>query len=108
MARCLCCKTLCDREMEGKTKCAGVCIAVNIARELSYASKAAPAIWPPRLHHLPPLSPHLLLTLSFSLLHTLTHMLGLRDCPCVPLRICVYLRGSVCVGGVLAAASRRV
>lgn len=67
-------------ENETVTKCARVCIAVNLAGELSYAPKAAPAIWPPRLHVSPPLPPHLLLTLSFSPLRTATHMLGVRDC----------------------------
>lgn len=73
-----------NRENETETRCARVCIAVNIARELSYAPKAAPAIWPPRLP-----SPHLLLTLSISLLHTLTHMLRVRDCVCVCVDLCV-------------------
>ena len=60
-----------------------VCIAVSIARELSYASKAAPAIWPPRLHPLP----SLLRFLSFT-----QHAQGTRLCvrPAMSLSVCVW------------------
>ena len=79
-----------------------VCIAVSIARELSYASKAAPAIWPPRLLH--PLPSFLFLPVFFSLLQFLSftqHAQGTRLCvrPAVSLSVCVCV--CVCVWELL-------
>lgn len=80
-----------------------LCIAVNVAAELSYASKAAPAIWPPPPHPSLLFSPHPLLTLSVSLLHTLTqHSEGTRLCVCPTVHLSI--RVCLCVGGVLASS----
>lgn len=96
------------RENVTETECAVACAAVNIAGELRYARKAAPAIWPRRLHP-SPFSPKLLLALSNSPLRTLTHTCSKYEtvcasCVCEP--ICVSV--CVCVGGVLAASASRV
>lgn len=83
------------RENVTETECAVACAAVNIAGELRYARKAAPAIWPRRLHP-SPFSPKLLLALSNSPLRTLTHTCSKYETVCASC-VCEPICVSVCV-----------
>lgn len=104
------------RENVTETECAVACAAVNIASELRYARKAAPAIWPRRLHP-SPFSPKLLLALSNSPLRTLTHTCSKYEtvcasCVCEPICVsvcvcvCRWCFGSLCQQSIITKTVR--